>query len=177
MKMTSESLSMTISSKQEFESLLQKHQKIVYKVVNTYCWQANDRADLAQEIAIQLWRSFHTYDSERSFSTWMYRIALNVAISNVRHQAKFSQLSVPLDESHMEIGNDDDDTGKDDERIKCLQSFVAQLDSLNRALMLLYLEDHAYREIADILGISETNVATKISRLKQRIRDHINTQS
>jgi RNA polymerase sigma factor (sigma-70 family) len=168
---------MATTSKQEFELLLQRHQKIVYKVVNTYCWQADDRADLAQEIAIQLWRSFHTYDNERSFSTWMYRIALNVAISNVRHQTKFLHLSVPLDDSHLEIGENEDDKGKDDERVKFLQSFIAQLDSLNRALMLLYLEDHGYREIADILGISETNVATKISRLKQGIRDHINTQS
>ncbi len=109
--MTSDSAAMAISSKQEFETLLQRHRKIVYKVVNTYCWQADDRADLAQEIAIQLWRSFHTYNNERSFSTWMYRIALNVAISNVRHQDKLSQFSVPLDESHLEIGNDDQ-TGK-----------------------------------------------------------------
>ena len=174
--MTSDSASMAISSKQEFESLLQRHRKIVYKVVNTYCWQADDRADLAQEIAIQLWRSFHTYDNERSFSTWMYRIALNVAISNVRHQDKLSQFSVPLAESHLEIGNDDQ-TGKADERINLLQTFIGQLDSLNRALMLLYLEEHSYREISDILGISETNVATKINRLKQRIRDDINTKS
>ncbi len=66
---------------------------------------------------------------------------------------------------------------KADERINLLQTFIGQLDSLNRALMLLYLEEHSYREISDILGISETNVATKINRLKQRIRDDINTKS
>lgn len=175
--MTTDSVPMAITSKQEFESLLQRHRKIVYKVVNTYCWQADDRADLAQEIAIQLWRSFNSYDSERSFSTWMYRIALNVAISNVRQNNKLSQFSVPLDESHLEIGKDDDDADKADERIHLLQTFIGQLDSMNRALMLLYLEEHSHREIADILGISETNVATKINRLKQRIRDDINTKS
>ena len=174
--MTSESLFMDIPGKQSFEQLLQQHQKIVYKVVNTYCWHNDDRADLAQEITIQLWRAFPTYDVHRNFSTWMYRIALNVAISSVRQKKNSLQYSVPLDESHHNIGADAAEN-KDEERIRCLQDFIAQLDTLNRALMLLYLEDHSYREIADIVGISETNVATKISRLKQRIREDINTQS
>ncbi len=174
--MTSESLFMDIPSKQAFEQLLQQHQKIVYKVVNTYCWHNDDRADLAQEITIQLWRAFFTYDGKRNFSTWMYRIALNVAISSVRQKKNSLQYSVPLDESHHNIEADITDS-KDQERINCLQRFIAQLDTLNRALMLLYLEDHSYREIAEIVGISETNVATKISRLKQRIRDDINTHS
>ena len=82
--MTSESLFMDIPDKQSFEQLLQQHQKIVYKVVNTYCWHNDDRADLAQEITVQLWRAFPSYDVQRNFSTWMYRIALNVAISSVR---------------------------------------------------------------------------------------------
>lgn len=177
MNLELESTDMDITTKQQFEELLQRHRKIVFKVANTYCWQAEDRADLAQEIATQLWRSFHTYDNAKSFSTWMYRIALNVAISNIRQQKNRLQHSVPLDESHLEIASDAEVKSKDDERIRLLQNFIGQLDSLNRALMLLYLEDHSYREIADILGISETNVATKINRLKQRIRDEINTQS
>jgi len=174
--MTRDSLSMTITSKQEFEQLLQQHQKIVCKVVNTYCWHADDRADLTQEIAIQLWRAFPKYDGQRKFSTWMYRIALNVAISSVRQKNNNLQLAVSLDESHHNIGTDATEN-KDEGRIRCLQYFIARLDKLNRALMLLYLEDHSYKEIADIVGISETNVATKVSRLKQRIRDDINTQS
>lgn len=174
--MTIDSLFMTIPDKHEFEQLLQQHQKIVYKVVNTYCWHNDERADLAQEIAIQLWRAFPTYDVQRNFSTWMYRIALNVAISIVRQKKNSLQYSVPLDESHHNIGADIAES-TEQERIYCLQRFIAQLDTLNRALMLLYLEDHSYREIAEIVGISETNVATKISRLKQRIREDINTQS
>ena len=173
---TTDSFSMAITSKQEFEQLLQQHQKIVYKVVNTYCWHADDRADLAQEIAIQLWRAFPKYDGNRKFSTWMYRIALNVAISSVRQKKNNLQFAVSLDESHDNIRTDAAEN-KDEERIRCLQDFIARLDTLNRALMLLYLEDHSYKEIADIVGISETNVATKVSRLKQRIRDDINTQS
>lgn len=173
--MTSDSLSMTITSKQEFAQLLQQHQKIVYKVVNTYCWQVDDRADLAQEIAIQCWRAFPKYDGQRKFSIWMYRIALNVAISSVRQKKNSLHFAVPLEESHHNIGADAIEN-KDEECIRCLQDFITQLDTLNRALMLLYLEDHSYSEIADIVGISETNVATKISRLKQRIRNEINPQ-
>lgn len=175
--MNLQSATMAFTTKQQFEELLQLHRKIVYKVANTYCWHAEDRADLAQEIAIQLWKSFPGYDDARSFSTWMYRIALNVAISNVRQQKNRAQHDVSLDDSHLEIGDENSHTGKADERIKLLQDFIAQLDKLNRALMLLYLEDYGYREIADILGISETNVATKINRLKQRIRNDINTPS
>ncbi|MEO6172388.1 MAG: sigma factor-like helix-turn-helix DNA-binding protein, partial [Arenimonas sp.] len=80
-------------------------------------------------------------------------------------------------DSYLEISLQDDTNIKDEERIKFLQSFIEQLDALNRALMLLYLEDHSYREIGEILGISETNVATKINRLKKRIRNDVNTSS
>ena len=164
---------MTTDTRHQFGELLQHHRKIVFKVVNTYCSHPHDRAELAQEIAAQLWRAYPGYDAQRSFSTWMYRIALNVAISHVRSESNRHRHAVPLDEQLHDIA---DDTGADhetDERVRALHRFIGQLQPLNRALLLLYLEDHSHRQIADILGISETNVATKISRLKQRIRTDI----
>jgi RNA polymerase sigma factor (sigma-70 family) len=174
--MTTESVTMPTTRKLQFELLIQQHRKIIFKVANTYCWQAEDRADLAQEIAAQLWRSFAAYDEQRNFSTWMYRIALNVAISNIRQQ-KNQQHVIPMYEKHLDISHEDQHMDQEDERIKLLKHFIEKLDALNRALMLLYLEDHSYREIADVLGISESNVATKISRLKQKIRDDMTNQS
>ncbi len=157
----------------EFRELLERHRKIVFKVANTYARQADDRADLAQEIAAQLWRAFPGYDPQRTFSTWMYRIALNVAISYVRSETHRQRHAVPLDEDVHDIADDDATDHEADERVRALHRFIGQLEPLNRALLLLYLEDHSTREIADILGISETNVSTKISRLRQRIRSDI----
>lgn len=156
-----------------FNELLQRHRKIVFKVANTYSRDPHDRADLAQEIAAQLWRAFRSYDCERSFSTWMYRIALNVAISFRRSSGQREQHTVPLDEVHHDTISAADIQPEDAARVDELYRVIDQLDPLNRALLLLYLEERSYAEIGDILGISQTNVATKISRLKQRIRNDL----
>lgn len=158
---------------ERFGELLERHRGIVLKVANTYGFHAEDRADLVQEIAAQLWRAFPGYDAERPFSTWMYRIALNVAITHVRGTAHRGRHSVPLDEALHDIADDNGADHETNQQVRTLHRFIAQLDKLNRALLLLYLEDQSYRQIAEILGISETNVATKLSRLKQRIRNEI----
>lgn len=161
------------SQQERFGDLVERHRGIVFKVANTYAWHPDDRDELAQEIAAQLWRAFPGYDAQRSFSTWMYRIALNVAISHVRSTTHRAKHALPLDEALHDIADDNGADPEADQQVRALHRFIAQLDKLNRALLLLYLEDHSYREIADILGITETNVATKISRLKQRIRNEI----
>lgn len=158
---------------ERFGELVEEHRRIVFKVVNTYSYHPDDRADLAQEITTQLWRAFPGYDPQRPFSTWMYRIALNVAISQVRGSMARDQHSVPWNEAVHDLADDNGADHEADQQLRALHRFIAQLDRLNRALLLLYLEDQSYREIAEILGISETNVATKISRLKQRIRTEL----
>ena len=165
---------MTMDSLQErFAALLERHRKIVFKVANMYCRNPEDRRDLAQEIGTQLWRSFPGYDATRSFSTWMYRIALNVGISFARQAGHRERHSVSIDDSAIDAIDENATLSEPDERVRALHRFIDQLDVLNRALMLLYLDDRSYREIAEVLGISETNVATKINRLKQRIRTGI----
>jgi RNA polymerase sigma-70 factor (ECF subfamily) len=154
---------------QQFHELLERHRKIVFKVANTYCRDAHDRADLAQEIAAQLWRSFPSYDGQRLFSTWMYRIALNVAISFRRSSGLRERHLVALDEDLHDAGH----SAQEDDSVQTLYRCIDRLDPLNRALLLLYLEERSQREIAEILGITETNVATKIGRLKQRLRDEM----
>jgi len=155
----------------QFHELLERHRGIVLKVANTYSRDPHDRADLAQEIATQLWRAFPTYDGQRLFSTWMYRIALNVAISFVRGSSQRERHTEALDEAlHGTVGVSGAEA-EIDERVRLLYRCIDALDPLNRALLLLYLDERSQREIADILGISETNVAAKIGRLKQRIRN------
>lgn len=163
----------TATLQHRFQTLLEQHRKIVFKVANTYCRHGEDRRDVAQEICAQLWRAFPGYDEKRAFSTWMYRIALNVAISFVRSNGQRERHASELDES-IDIAIDDSTRiHETDENVRALQLFIEQQDPLHRALLLLYLEERSYRDIAEILGISETNVATKINRLKQRIREHI----
>jgi RNA polymerase sigma factor (sigma-70 family) len=156
----------------EFHTLLEAHRRIVFKVAGTYARHAEDRADLAQEIATQLWRAFPGFDPARgSFSTWMYRIALNVAISQARGQRP-GQLE-PLEDAHADVAGDDGSGPEQADAARVLQRLIAALDPLDRALLLLYLDERPQREIAEVLGISETNVATKIGRLKQRLRQQM----
>jgi RNA polymerase sigma-70 factor (ECF subfamily) len=154
----------------QFSELLERHRGIVLKVARAYGRTSWDREDLAQEIATQLWRAFPTFDPARKFSTWMYRIALNIAISFARSDGRRSRNTVPFDEEAHDAPDPAAADPEDDERLRLLRSFIDRLDDLNRALLLLYLDDHSHRDIAEVLGISATNVATKIGRLKQRFR-------
>ena len=155
----------------QFDALLGQHRRIVFKVAGTYAREPHDRADLAQEIAVQAWRSFAGFDAQRPFSTWLYRIALNVAISFARSARQRERHAVALDEQLHDVAADA--PSADDERVRALYRVIDRLGALDRALLLLYLDDRSYREIAEILGITETNVATKIARLKQRLRDEM----
>lgn len=164
-------------AKARFAGLLAQHRGIALKVAATYCRDPDDRADLAQEIAAQLWRAFEGYDPARSFSTWMYRIALNVAISQVRSDVRRRRHHRPLDAAH-ETGAlaDGSDGGLEgDAGIRALYRVIDALGPLDRALALLYLEDRSQREIAEVMGLSESNVGTRMHRLKQRIRDQFQT--
>jgi len=164
-------MTLTIDEKEAFLRLLDQHAGIIRKVAAGYSSSLADRHDLMQEINLQLWKAYPRYSPERPFSTWMYRIALNVAISFLRSNTRPVRQTVPLDE--IDIADEAAGSREPDERIPILQSVIAGLDPLNRALLLLYLDDHSYREISSILGITETNVATKFNRLKQRVRRDI----
>lgn len=151
----------------DFTALLNQHIGIVRKVATTYCRNAADRADLAQEITTQLWISWPRFDQVRPFTTWMYRIALNVGISHVRKVYRRGYL-VPLAEEHHTIPDQGVDHEKNQQRA-ALDTVIAEMDPLNRGLLLLYLDDLSHGEIGEILGLSESNVGTKIMRLKQRL--------
>ena len=159
---------MTTPELQErFQTLIEEQKRILYKVCNTYCSNRGDRDDLAQEIVLQLWRSFSTFDNRSRFSTWMYRIALNIAISFYRHERTRSRHVISGDERLLNMVAE---TQSQTEEMLLLYQFIQGLDPLNRALVLLYLDGNSYQEIADVLGISETNVATKLSRIKRTMK-------
>ena len=156
----------------EFLQLIQDNKGILFKISNSYCRNRDDREDLIQEIIYQLWKSAQRFDNTRKFSTWMYRIALNVAISYYRQQRRSGlRISFGGDLHLMELADSpaEPDT---QEKISLLQQFISEQSELDKALMILYLEERPYREIAEILGITETNVATKLSRIKGRLKQH-----
>jgi RNA polymerase sigma-70 factor (ECF subfamily) len=165
---------MTTPNRQDrFVSLLAEHRKILYKVAGSYCREPADREDLVQEMAVQLWRSFDRYDERYRFSTWMYRVALNVAISFHRSASRRSRDLVQVDGAILDLVATAADAGAGgdaDEDLRTLYGYIERLDELDRALVILYLDGNRYDTIAEILGISETNVGTKLGRIKQRMR-------
>jgi len=162
------------NNKKEFVKLIQENKGIVFKICNSYCHNREDREDLAQEIIYQLWRSGKTFNADQKFSTWMYRVALNVAISFYRKSKSASTL-VSFTENLKDI-EDDEDADYENEYEKTrrlLQKRINELKELDRALIILFLEAKSYKEISEILGITETNVATKINRIKDKLKQKI----
>lgn len=152
-----------------FLSVVQTNKGIIYKVVNSYCQNIEDRKDLVQEIIIQLWKSFDNYDDNFKYSTWMYRISLNVAISFYRKETNRKKISNPLTDGIINFSDNDYFEDKETD-LGILQQMISQLKDLDKALMLLYLEEKSHKEISQIIGISETNVATKINRIKNSLK-------
>lgn len=156
---------------EQFLEVIEQHKKLIYKISNAYCSAEQDRKDLRQEIVLQLWRSFPKYDDQYALSTWIYRIALHVSISFQRKEKRrkrFRLRSMPKDpflvarekDTQIEVG----------EQLQRLHQFIAKLKKLDKALMILYLEEKTHAEIAEILGLSKSNVGTKINRIKKKLK-------
>ncbi len=152
-----------------FLVVIESNKGILYKVANSYCQNIEDRKDLIQEIILQLWKSFDNYNEKFKYSTWIYRISLNVAISfyrkeNSRKRISNSLTTAVFDFTETEI-SDEKGTNLD-----ILNQIISKLNDLDKALILLYLEEKNYNEISEIIGITETNVATKIGRIKSKLK-------
>ncbi len=148
-----------------FLSVIEMHKGIVYKVANSYCKDTENIKDLVQEIILQLWKSFDNYNEQFKYSTWIYRIALNVAISYYRKEKRRKEISNPYSEGLFKLADFQESRDIEGNTL-FLQQFIADLKELDKAIMLLYLEEKSHKEISEIMGITETNVATKIGRIK-----------
>ena len=155
---------------ERFVALLDEHRRLLFRIAASYCRNPEDRRDLIQETAVQLWRAFPKYDERVRFSTWMYRIALNVAISFHRRQTVRARHASFDDVAILEVPAESSPASPEDVELRLLERFLERLDPFDRALMLLYLDGNRHDTIAEVLGISETNVGTKIGRLKERLR-------
>ena len=163
---------MSIPPDKRFLLLIEENKRIIFKICNSYCPNKDERDDLAQEIVYNLWKSSQSFNSDLKFSTWMYRVALNVAISFYRREKK-SAPHISISE-HLIVLEENTNT-ETDNNLNLLLKFINELREIDKSIMLLYLDDKSYKEIAEITGISESNVATKISRIKDRLKSNFQT--
>ncbi|WP_423819645.1 sigma-70 family RNA polymerase sigma factor [Salinimicrobium sp. TIG7-5_MAKvit] len=152
-----------------FLDVIENNKGILYKVANSYCRNIEDRKDLVQEIILQLWKSYDNYNEAFKYSTWMYRISLNVAISFYRKENSRKRISNPLTTDILNFSDIEISEEKETD-LGILNQIISELNDLNKAVMLLYLEEKNYKEISEIIGITETNVATKIGRIKSKLK-------
>ena len=160
---------------QEFTRLIKENKGIIYKICNSYCADKTDRDDLAQDIVYNLWKSFNSFDGKFKFSTWMYRIALNVAISFYRQGKKFKNHD-SISEGLIVFEENTESKNEFENDLQLLQGFINELREIDKAIILLYLDDKSHREIAEITGFTETNVATKINRIKDKLRTNFSNK-
>ena len=158
----------------DFLLVIENHKGILYKVAHSYAKNDQDHPDLVQEIILQLWRSFNKYDRQHKYSTWIYQIALNVAISYYRKEKRRGRLLNQYREALFHCQNLPIPT-ENAGNIRLLQKSIAALKDMDKALMLLYLEEKSHQEIATILGISPTNVSTKIDRIKKKLKQELSS--
>jgi RNA polymerase sigma-70 factor (ECF subfamily) len=155
-----------MSVESEFIGLLKEHQKIIYKVCNLYMQSHADKDDLFQEITLQAWKAYANFRGDSKFSTWLYRVALNTAITFYRKEKKnivFNVETVPeLSENiidHVE------------EKTKAMYLAIGELSKIDKAIVMLYLEDYTYTQISEIIGITPNNIAVKMNRIKIKLKE------
>jgi RNA polymerase sigma-70 factor, ECF subfamily len=150
----------------EFIELLNRHQNIIHKICNIYMDEKADKEDLFQEITLQAWKAYKNFRGDAQFSTWLYRVALNTAITFYRKE-KRQVPTLNTDQFPEEI----EPFNPVEEQLQAMYRAIAQLSKIDKALIMLYLEDYSYIDIGEMLGITANNVAVKMNRLKTKLKE------
>ncbi|RQP12159.1 MAG: sigma-70 family RNA polymerase sigma factor [Chryseobacterium sp.] len=153
---------------QEFSTLINRHQGIIIKISRMYTHSAEDEQDLFQEIVLQLWRSYDSFKGNSKISTWMYRVALNTAITLFR-KSKRQPTTDELQEHHFRV--EEEDQAQQHQQVALLYKVIKMLPQVERAIVMMYLDDLPYRDIAENLGITEVNARVKMNRLKKTLKE------
>ena len=157
-------------TKKEFIQDIKENEGIIYKITRIYSNNTEDQKDLYQEIVYQLWKSYSSFNENSKISTWMYRIALNTAISNLKKEKrKGSQVSI----DNLLLNQMDQVDAVMEERITLLYTHIKKLSIVERGIILLHLEGKNYDEIASITGFTNTNIGTRLARIKQKLKSQI----
>lgn len=155
---------------EEFVRIIQENEGVIFKITTLYTDNRVDQQDLYQEVVYQLWKSFDSFRAESKISTWIYRIALNTALTKLRKSKRMGR-AVSIDQVILQQTENQD--AEFEEKLKILYAHIRQLNALEKGLMLLLLEGKKYGEMAEITGLSPGNVGTRISRIKQKLRQQI----
>jgi RNA polymerase sigma-70 factor (ECF subfamily) len=151
-----------------FEQHIGGHEPLIHKVCRIYAHTQADRQDLFQEILIQAWRAFPNFRGEAKFSTWLYRVAINTAITGLRRKKSFITLYEP---ASLPLHPAEENTGEASElQLQQLYTAIGELNQVEKAIVMLYLEEKTYGEMEDILGISQGNLRVKMTRIKEKLR-------
>jgi len=153
------------SGKEQFLEAVQQHRGIIYRICSLYTNNRDEFHDLSQEILVQLWKSYGSFRGQSAFSTWMYRVALNTALM-VRRKAARRPAAVELKEHHMVTG-----TGLEDDDVRLLYECIHELKELDRAIILLHLEQKTYEETAKITGLKSGAVSVRLVRIRKKLKN------
>lgn len=164
-------------TKERFVRHMEAHRGIISAVSRTYCWDPELRLDLQQDMLCRVWRAYPSYRADQKFSTWMYRIVLNVAIDVTRKRIRERDRLDDYRRLNGSVGELADIEDRAREQLNLLERFLHRQNELNRAILMLYLEQNSHEEIADVVGITRTNVATKLSRLKRDLKLFCDSQT
>jgi len=160
-----------MQKQQEFIKLIKENEGIIFKITLVYSFKEEDQKDLYQEIVYQLWKSFDSFRGDSKISTWMYRIALNTSITYMKKEKRKGR-SVPID--NVLLARIEQIDTLMEERIKILHNHIKELNTVEKGVILLYLEGKSYDEISSITGFTSSNVGTRLNRIKQKLKSQIN---
>lgn len=155
-------------AEKEFEKHIREHESLLYKICRIYAYTNADRQDLFQEMVIQLWKAFPKFKGEAQFSSWLYRVALNTAITGLRKKKKSIMSYEPV--SSLEHVSDENSGSLEEEQLQELYKAIAQLNDVEKAIVMLYMEERSYNDMEDILGISQGHLRVKMNRIKEKLR-------
>jgi RNA polymerase sigma factor (sigma-70 family) len=156
------------NQEKEFVNQISEHEQLLYKVCHTYAYTEADREDLFQEIVIQVWKAYPNFKGDSKFSTWIYRVAINTAINGLRkrkaHITSFEPERLPANLS------EENESAEKEEQFQKLYKAIGHLDQVEKAIVMLYMEDYSYAEMEEILGTSQGNLRVKMTRIKDKLR-------
>jgi RNA polymerase sigma-70 factor (ECF subfamily) len=154
----------------QFTQVIKEHEKLIFKVCTLYTYNASDRDDLYQEIVYQLWKSFASFNGKSKISTWMYRVAMNTAIYSMKLEKRAIK-TIPIDGSLLQFS--EDLNKREEEQVSLLYQQIQQLNVFEKGIIFLYLEAKSHEEIAEVMGISTSNVGTRLSRIREKLKTQI----
>lgn len=152
--------------KKNFVRSIEQHQALIHRICTVYYAQEEDRKDAFQDIIFQLWKAYPNFRGESKISTWIYSVSLRTVLSKIRNEHR-QPLQESLSDFYQNVG---DAPSYADDEMQLLHYVISRLNPLDKAIVMLYLDEYSYQEISSILNITVTNVSTKINRIKTKLK-------